>query len=163
MHSQCHAVPRTFFRLLGKIARCTLIFFTIQPDSLDTREGMMMRTNGEQSINDAKSRLNLVGARIEKGVTLEEIEQSTRIATHFLEAIEAENFGQLPGGVYNTSYIRQYARAIGYDETALLDHYRSQVEPPKEAEAATASSFRVDEALRSVFQFVTARRRHYTA
>ena len=121
-----------------------------------------MRTDVEL-INGAKSHLNLAGARLEKGVTLEEIVQSTRIAEHFLEAIETEDFGQLPGGVYNTSYLRQYARAIGFDETALLDHYRSQVEPPKEAEAAAASSFRVDEALRSVFQFVTARRRHYTA
>jgi cytoskeletal protein RodZ len=122
-----------------------------------------MRTDVEHLVRGAKSHLNLAGARIEKGVTLEEIVQSTRIAGHFLEAIESEDFGQLPGGVYNTSYIRQYARAIGYDETALLDHYRSQVEPPHEAEAAAASSFRVDEALRNVFQFVTARRRHYTA
>jgi cytoskeletal protein RodZ len=123
----------------------------------------MMRTDVEHLVRGAKSHLNLAGARLEKGVTLEEIVQSTRIAGHFLEAIESEDFGQLPGGVYNTSYIRQYARAIGYDETALLDHYRSQIEPPKEAEAAAASSFRVDEALRNVFQFVTARRRHYTA
>ena len=122
-----------------------------------------MRSDVEHLVSGAKSHLNLAGARLEKGVTLDEIEKSTRIAGHFLEAIETEDFGQLPGGVYNTSYIRQYARAIGYDEKALLDHYRSQVEPPKEAEAATASSFRVDEALRSVFQFVTARRRHYTA
>ena len=123
-----------------------------------------MRTDVAQLINGAKSHLNLAGARNEKGVTLEEIALSTRIAQHFLEAIEAEDFGQLPGGVYNTSYIRQYARAIGYDERALLGHYRSQIEPPKEAEAAAASSsFRVDEALRNVFQFVTARRRHYTA
>ena len=122
-----------------------------------------MRTDVEHSVSGAKSHLNLAGARREKGVTLEEIVQSTRIAGHFLEAIETEDFGQLPGGVYNTSYIRQYARAIGYDETALLAHYRSQIEPPKEAEAAAASSFRVDEALRNVFQFVTARRRHYTA
>ena len=121
-----------------------------------------MRTDVEL-INGAKSHLNLAGARLEKGVTLDEIVQSTRIAGHFLEAIETEDFGQLPGGVYNTSYIRQYARAIGYDEKALLDHYRSQVEPPKEAETAAANSFRVDEALRNVFQFVTARRRHYTA
>jgi cytoskeletal protein RodZ len=123
----------------------------------------MMRTDVEHLVRGAKAHLNLAGARLEKGVTLEEIVQSTRIAEHFLEAIESEDFGQLPGGVYNTSYLRQYARAIGYDETALLDHYRSQTEPPKEAEAAAASSFRVDEALRNVFQFVTARRRHYTA
>jgi cytoskeletal protein RodZ len=123
-----------------------------------------MRTGDEQLIIDAKSHLNLAGARNEKGVTLEEIARSTRIAPHFLEAIEAENFGRLPGGVYSTSYIRQYARAIGYDETALLGHYRSQIEPPKVPEAAPASSlFRVDEALRNVFQYVITRRRSHHA
>lgn len=111
---------------------------------------------------EAKSHLNLVGARLEKGVTIEEIVHSTRIAPHFLQAIETENFGRLPGGVYNTSYIRQYARAIGYDETVLLGHYRSQIEPPKMAPTAPASSFfRVDEVLRNVFQHVITRRRSH--
>jgi cytoskeletal protein RodZ len=125
----------------------------------------MMRTDVEHLVSGAKSHLNLAGARLEKGVTLEEIAQSTRIAGHFLEAIETENFGQLPGGVYNTSYIRQYARAIGYDETALLGHYRSQIEPPKMAVAEPPSSFfRVDEALRNVFQYVITRgRSHHPA
>lgn len=107
---------------------------------------------------EAKSHLNLAGARLEKGVTIEEIVHSTRIAQHFLDAIETENFGRLPGGVYNTSYIRQYARAIGYDETVLLAHYRSQMEPPKMPQTAPASSlFRVDEVLRNVFQYVSTR------
>ena len=111
-----------------------------------------MRTDVEHLVRGAKSHLNLAGARLEKGVTLEEIVQSTRIAGHFLEAIETEDFGQLPGGVYNTSYIRQYARAIGYDEAALLGHYRSQIEPPEMVKAAPASNFfRVDEALRNIF------------
>jgi|SRR6476661_8429236 cytoskeletal protein RodZ len=119
-----------------------------------------MRTDIEPVINGAKSHLNLAGVRNEKSVTLEEIVRSTRIAQHFLEAIEAENFGRLPGGVYNTSYIRQYARAIGYDEKALLDHYRSKMEPPAVADAAPAPSwFRMDEALRHFLQNVSARRR----
>jgi len=121
-----------------------------------------MRTDVEQLINGAKSPLNLAAARLEKGVTLEEIEQSTRIATHFLEAIETEDFGQLPGGVYNTSYIRQYARAIGYDERALLGHYRSQIEPPNVAEPAPAPNwFRIDEVLRNFLQYVITRRRSH--
>jgi cytoskeletal protein RodZ len=120
----------------------------------------MMRTDVEHLATGAKSHLNLAGARNERGVTLEEITQSTRIAGHFLEAIETENFGQLPGGVYNTSYIRQYARAIGYDETALLGHYRSQIEPPEMVKAAPSSSFfRIDEVLRNFLQYVTTRRR----
>jgi len=119
-----------------------------------------MRTDVEHVINGAKSHLNLAGARNDKGVTLEEIAQSTKIARHFLEAIETENFGGLPGGVYNTSYLRQYARAIGYDETTLLGHYRSQIKPPEVAEAAPASNwFRIDEVFRNFLQYVSARRR----
>jgi cytoskeletal protein RodZ len=60
-------------------------------------------------------------------MNLEAIAQSTRIASHYLAAIEAEEFEKLPGGVYNTSYIRQYARAIGYNEIALLDQYRASI------------------------------------
>lgn len=124
-----------------------------------------MTTDAEHSIDSTNSRLNLAGARREMGVTLEEITRSTRITRHFLEAIEAENFGHLPGGVYNTSYIRQYARAIGYDETALLDHYHSKSEPKEMAEATPATSwFRMDEALRNFPQYlITRRRSHHPA
>jgi len=70
-------------------------------------------------------------------VALEEVAQSTMIAVRFLQAIEAEEFTELPGGVYNTSYIRQYARAIGYSETALLNQYYAQTgaEPMQIVEA----------------------------
>lgn len=72
--------------------------------------------------------LSLASERERIGITLEEIAQSTRIALHYLQAIEAEEFAKLPSGVYATSYIRQFARAIGYSETALLDAYHSRTE-----------------------------------
>jgi cytoskeletal protein RodZ len=53
----------------------------------------------------------------------------TRIGLHFLCAIEADEFAKLPGGLYNTSYIRQYARAVGYDEAELLQHYHCLTRP----------------------------------
>jgi transcriptional regulator with XRE-family HTH domain len=73
-------------------------------------------------------RLSLASLRERQGMTLEEIARSTRIASHYLQAIEAEEFDKLPGGVYDTSYIRQYARAIGYNERALLDQYHARTE-----------------------------------
>ncbi len=42
---------------------------------------------------------------------------------NYLEAIEQGEFSKLPGGLYSTSYIRQYAQAIDYDESELLEHY----------------------------------------
>jgi hypothetical protein len=71
--------------------------------------------------------LNLADARQGKGISLEEIARSTKIDLRFLQAIEAENFAKLPGGLYGTSFIRQYAQTIGYEESVVLDHYCRQL------------------------------------
>ncbi len=66
---------------------------------------------------------DLLTVRHKKGVSLAEISQHTKIGRHYLEAIEAGAFEKLPGGIYSTSYIRQYAQAIDYDEAELLGYY----------------------------------------
>lgn len=71
--------------------------------------------------------LGLTTIRRNRGVSLEQIAESTKISVRALEAIERGEFRKLPGGIYNTSYIRQYARAIDYDESILLDFYHRQI------------------------------------
>jgi len=66
---------------------------------------------------------NLHALRRQKGISLDSISATTRIGKRYLEAIERGAFTVLPGGVYNTSYIRQYARAIDLDEQQLLECY----------------------------------------
>jgi Uncharacterized protein conserved in bacteria len=73
--------------------------------------------------------LNLEQIRSRKGVSLEAITNKTKISSRFLRAIEAEEFEKLPGGVFNTSYIRQYASSIGFAEETLLALYTSRMEP----------------------------------
>jgi cytoskeletal protein RodZ len=73
--------------------------------------------------------LDLAIFRKRAGVTLEQIAQSTKISSRFLRAIEEEQFEQLPGGIFNTSYLRQYAEAVGYDEPALLAYYNQKMNP----------------------------------
>ena len=75
-------------------------------------------------------RLDLPRLRRKAGVSLEEIAQETKISLRFLRAIEAEEFDQLPGGIFTTSYLRQYAAAIGFDEAELLAHYDDLANPP---------------------------------
>ena len=55
-------------------------------------------------------------------VTLEEIAGVTKISKRFLEAIEDGAYRELPGGLFTTSYIRQYAELIGYDSGEILLH-----------------------------------------
>jgi cytoskeletal protein RodZ len=76
--------------------------------------------------------LDLSKLRRTKGISLEEIAERTKISLRFLHAIEAEEFEKLPGGIFNTSYLRQYAEAIGFDESMLLAHYDCKVHPVEE-------------------------------
>lgn len=73
--------------------------------------------------------LDLTRFRKRAGVSLEQIVQSTKISSRFLRAIEDEQFEQLPGGIFSTSYLRQYAIAIGYDEDALVAYYNQKMNP----------------------------------
>jgi cytoskeleton protein RodZ len=71
------------------------------------------------------SSLFLIAAakRRERGISLDQIATATKISIRSLRAIEEGDFRKLPGGIYNTSYIRQYARAIEVDEYELLASY----------------------------------------
>jgi cytoskeletal protein RodZ len=75
-------------------------------------------------MKEENSVLGLATIRKNRGITLEEIASVTKIGIRTLEAIERGEFRKLPGGIYDTSYIRQYARAIDYDEDAILAEYR---------------------------------------
>ena len=66
---------------------------------------------------------NLPALRRQKGITLEAIASATCIGKRYLEAIERGAFALLPGGIYDTSYIRQYARAVDFGEEELLEYY----------------------------------------
>jgi cytoskeletal protein RodZ len=100
------------------------------------------------------SELDLARFRKRSGVSLEEIANSTKISSRFLHAIEAERFDQLPGGIFSTSYLRQYAEAIGYDGDALLAFYNQKMNPAepisKGPQTETATRSLLDRWLRTV-------------
>jgi cytoskeletal protein RodZ len=91
-----------------------------------------------------------------KGISLQEIAQSTKITKRYLEAIERSDFDKLPGGVFRINYIRQYARAIDYDEWDLLAYYRAMTESeettvPVQREHRFLGIFRVPEPIMRLF------------
>jgi cytoskeleton protein RodZ len=51
-----------------------------------------------------------------RGITLEEISESTKISSRSLRALEEEAFGKLPGGIFNKGFVRAYAHYLGIDE-----------------------------------------------
>ena len=66
---------------------------------------------------------DLSNIRRRKGISLSDIATQTKIGVNYLQAIEAGEFTKLPGGVYSISYVRQYARAIDWDEHELVEYY----------------------------------------
>jgi cytoskeleton protein RodZ len=75
-------------------------------------------------------------AREARGISLRHISDQTRISIRYLEAIEANDYKRLPGGIFNRSFIKAYAKQIGFDEKAALEGYmrtaREQGESPDE-------------------------------
>jgi cytoskeletal protein RodZ len=67
---------------------------------------------------------DLAALRHQKGISLHHIAEATKIGVRYLEAIEHGQFAKLPGGIYNISYIRQYAQAIEVSEADIMDCYR---------------------------------------
>ena len=70
-----------------------------------------------------------------RGITLSEISESTKISKRWLQALESEQFDQLPGGIFNRGFVRAYARFLGInDEQAVADYIAAsnEQEPPED-------------------------------
>jgi cytoskeleton protein RodZ len=77
--------------------------------------------------------------REQRGISLAEISEATRIGTRFLKAIETDNFSILPGGIFTRSFIRAYAKHVGLNEEEAIGLYLQQVAGPS-AEQQEASA-----------------------
>ncbi len=91
---------------------------TNSPDQRDDEQGQ----SGADSLGKRLRR-----AREARELTLREISDSTRISRRHLEAIEADDYKQLPGGIFNRSFIKAFARAVGYNEEEAIRAYQKVV------------------------------------
>ncbi|WP_409340909.1 RodZ domain-containing protein [Paenibacillus sp. MBLB4367] len=76
-------------------------------------------------------------ARLEKGISLEDLQEVTKIRKRYLEAIEEGNLKVLPGTFYIRAFIKSYAEAVGLDPNEVLRLYRNVIpvsEPEQTAE-----------------------------
>lgn len=66
-----------------------------------------------------------------RGISLDEIVATTKIGRRLLVALEEEQFELLPGGIFNKSYVRAYAKCVGMDEDeAVAEYLRAAHETP---------------------------------
>lgn len=72
-------------------------------------------------------------ARENKGLTLQEVHEQTRINTKYLSAFETGQYDALPSPVHARGFLRNYARFLGLDPKPLLERYKlnqSLPQPP---------------------------------
>ena len=62
-------------------------------------------------------------ARINQGLSLDELQKKTAIQLDMLEAMETDDFDKLPTPFYARSFLRKYAWAVELDEGIVLDAY----------------------------------------
>lgn len=63
-------------------------------------------------------------ARTRRHLGLQEVEEATKIRGRYLQAIENEDWDQLPGDTYTRAFIRTYAGFLGLDGERLAEEQR---------------------------------------
>lgn len=58
-----------------------------------------------------------------RGISLQEIAETTKISLRYLQALEEDQFELLPGKFLTRAIIRSYAQAIGLDPVEVLNQY----------------------------------------
>ncbi|MBM6618373.1 helix-turn-helix domain-containing protein [Bacillus suaedaesalsae] len=73
-------------------------------------------------------------ARTEKNLSLEELQNITKIQKRYLQNVEEGNFDALPGVFYARAFVKQYAEAVGLDPEMIFEEYKHEI-PSTQKEA----------------------------
>ncbi|MFT8309764.1 MAG: RodZ domain-containing protein [Sporolactobacillus sp.] len=66
-------------------------------------------------------------AREQKNLSLDDLQEETKIQRRYLKAIEDGDYSQLPGDFYTRAFIKSYAEAVGLDFKNLTEQYSSDM------------------------------------
>ena len=92
------------------------------------------------SVSDFGLRMRHV--REQRGVSLRQIAQTTKLSVSALEALERNDISRLPGGIFSRAFVRSYAAEIGADPEETVRDFLSQF--PHESVTGVGSSALAD-------------------
>lgn len=72
-------------------------------------------------------------ARVNKGYTLNTLQQMTKIQKKYLQALEEGNYDEIPGTFYIRAFVKQYGDMVGLDGDQLLVEYADELEVQNES------------------------------
>ncbi|WP_025719898.1 helix-turn-helix domain-containing protein [Paenibacillus sp. 1-18] len=70
-------------------------------------------------------------ARLQKGLSLDDVQEMTKIRKRYLEAIETGDYKVLPGSFYVKAFIKTYAETVGLNPDEILEGHQSNVPEPE--------------------------------
>lgn len=85
----------------------------------------------------------LKDARIAKGLTLDDLQQTTKIQKRYLIAIEEGNYDALPGKFYVKAFARQYAETVGLNPNEIIQELDQELGMPASPEEQPETTSRV--------------------
>ena len=94
---------------------------------MNDKQGKFQAPNG-----DAKIGQTLEKARKARGLTLDEVENATKIRKRYLSGLEREDFGVLPDAVYARGFLKTYANYLGLDGEELSRELKDRRKPRRE-------------------------------
>jgi cytoskeletal protein RodZ len=65
----------------------------------------------------------LKNARESRGLSLHGVSDMTKISIPLLEALERDDYGRLPGGIFSKSFVKAYAVAVGLDADSAVAQF----------------------------------------
>ena len=71
-------------------------------------------------------------ARKDRGLTLDDVEQATKIRKRYLAGLEREDYGVLPDAVYAQGFLKTYANYLGLDGEDLSRQLKDRRKPRRE-------------------------------
>jgi len=71
-------------------------------------------------------------ARRERGLSLRDVEDATKIRTRYLEGLEREDFSVLPDAVYVQGFLKTYANFLGLNGDEMARDLRNRRSPRRE-------------------------------
>jgi cytoskeletal protein RodZ len=80
----------------------------------------------------------LEASRKERGLSLQDVEEATKIRTRYVEALENGDFDALPDRIYVQGFLKSYATFLGLDGEELVREFRgSATERPAHVPSAS--------------------------
>ncbi|CAN5527380.1 hypothetical protein BH10ACI4_BH10ACI4_32200 [soil metagenome] len=76
--------------------------------------------------------------REQRNVSLETICAVTKVQSRYLQALEAGDYGNLPGGVFRKGILRGYLAVLGLDETDWMQRFEASYSSQNHTESEAA-------------------------